>query len=243
MGEKMRLDKFLVSTGEYTRTTAKAAIRAGRVFIDGAIAKFADQKIDTTVNSIAVDGEEIIFRNFYYIMLNKPAGYLSATEDCRDATVLDLLPQKYKKIGLFPAGRLDKDAEGFLLLTNDGVLAHQLMLPRHHVEKIYEVTVDGKLNNDDIEAFKNGVVIDGDYKCMPAKLEILQSGETSLAHVTVMEGRFHQVKKMFLARNKCVIYLKRIFIGGVKLDFSLQIGDFRELCDDEIACLRAHGQA
>lgn len=243
MGDKMRLDKILVSTGEYTRTTAKAAIRAGRVFIDGTVAKSADHKIDVEASCIVVDGEEILFRNFYYIMLNKPAGYLSATEDRRDATVLDLLPPKYKKIGLFPAGRLDKDAEGFLLLTNDGVLAHELMSPRHHVEKVYEVTVDGELDDEDIERFENGVIIDGDYTCMPAKLEILQSGETSLAHVTVMEGRFHQVKKMFLARNKCVIYLKRIFIGGIKLDFSLQIGDFRELTDDEIACLRAHGQA
>ena len=237
MSEQMRLDKFLVSTGEFTRTTAKAAVRAGRISVDGIVATRPEAKVDTALNCVSLDGEEISYKKFFYIMLNKPAGYLSATEDKRDKTVLDLLPQKYQKIGLFPAGRLDKDAEGFLLLTNDGALAHALMSPRHHVEKVYEATVDAPLDDDDITAFRDGVTIDGDYVCMPARLEIPEGFERRLGRVAVMEGRFHQVKKMFLARNKCVIYLKRISIANVKLDFSLQTGSFRELTDDEVSTL------
>lgn len=238
MEKQMRLDKFLVSTGEFTRTTAKAAIRAGRLSVNGMIASKPEFKVDPQMSEIHLDGIQLVYQRFFYLMLNKPAGYLSATEDRRDATVLDLLPQKYRKIGLFPAGRLDKDAEGFLLLTNDGDLAHGLMSPRRHVKKIYEATVDTPLDTSDIDAFRSGVVIDGDYTCMPAELEILQGYEEKLGRVTVMEGRFHQVKKMFLARNKCVIYLKRISIGNVKLDFSLQTGEFRELNNMEISQLR-----
>ena len=236
MGELMRLDKFLVSTGEFTRTTAKAAVRAGRITYDGRVVSKAEDKIDTD-KEVLLDGERIDYKKYYYIMLNKPAGYLSATEDKRDKTVLCLLPEKYKKIGLFPAGRLDKDAEGFLLLTNDGALAHGLMSPRRQVEKVYEATVDAPLGRDDIAAFERGVIIDGDYKCMPAKLEIPDGYEKRLGRVTVMEGRFHQVKKMFLSQNKCVIYLKRISIANVKLDFSLKTGDFRELTENEVATL------
>lgn len=234
MGQEMRLDKFLVSTGEFTRTTAKAAIRRGRVCVDGTPAARPEQKLDPACSTVTLDGAPVAYQEFYYFMMNKPAGYLSATEDRRDATVLDLLPPKYRKIGLFPAGRLDKDAEGFLLLTNDGALAHGLMAPGRHVKKVYEATLDRALEPADIAAFREGVIIDGDYVCMPAELEIVPGHAGKLGRVSVMEGRFHQVKKMFLARNKCVIYLKRIEIGTVKLDFSLQSGAFRELNKLEI---------
>lgn len=230
----MRLDKFLVSTGEFTRSTAKDAIRAGRISIDGVIATRPEVKIDETKCDVCVDGASIIYKEYHYLMMNKPAGYLSATEDRKDATVLDLLPDKYRKIGLFPAGRLDKDAEGFLLLTDDGALAHGLMSPKHNVEKVYEATVDKCLEDEDVTAFREGVIIDGDYKCLPAKLEIPEGHDRKLGVTTVTEGRFHQVKKMFLSRNKCVIYLKRISIAGVKLDFSLKTGEFRELGEDEV---------
>jgi len=230
----MRLDKFLVSTGEFTRSTAKDAIKAGRITVDGNVATRPESKVDEENSNICLDGVSIIYKRFHYLMMNKPAGYLSVTEDKRDATVLDLLPDKYKKIGLFPAGRLDKDAEGFLLLTDDGALAHGLMSPKHSVEKVYEATVDKSLDEDDVIAFREGVIIDGDYKCLPAKLEIPKGHDRKLGMTTVTEGRFHQVKKMFLSRNKCVIYLKRISIAGVELDFSLKTGEFRELCADEV---------
>lgn len=236
MGDIMRIDKFLVSTGEFTRTTAKAAIRAGRISYNGEVVAKAEFKVNTD-NEILLDGSAVNYKKYYYIMLNKPAGYLSATEDKKDKTVLCLLPEKYKKIGLFPAGRLDKDAEGFLLLTNDGALAHGLMSPKRCVEKIYEATVDAPLVNDDIVAFKDGVIIDGDYKCMPARLEIPEGYENKLGVVAVMEGRFHQVKKMFQSCGKCVVYLKRVCIAGVKLDFSLKTGEFRELYESEIKAL------
>ena len=235
----MRIDKFLVSTGEFTRTTAKTAIKAGRIFADDLMVGRPEQKINPDTCTVFIDGVPVVYKEFYYVMMNKPAGYLSATEDKRDATVLELLPDKYKKIGLFPAGRLDKDAEGFLLLTNDGALAHGLMSPRHHVKKIYEATVENPLCAEDSIAFKKGVIIDGDYTCMPAELEIIPGHESRLARVTVMEGRFHQVKKMFIARNNWVNYLKRISIGGVKLDFSLKTGEFRELDKNEVSTLRA----
>ncbi len=230
----MRLDKLMVSTGEFTRSTAKDAIKAGRITVDGVIVTRPEVKVDEFKSDVCLDGVSIIYKEYHYLMMNKPAGYLSATEDKRDATVLDLLSDKYKKIGMFPAGRLDKDAEGFLLLTNDGALAHGLMSPRHNVEKIYEATVDKALDEEDIIAFREGVIIDGDYKCLPARLEIPEGHEDKLGVTTVTEGRFHQVKKMFLSRNKCVIYLKRISIGGVKLDFSLKTGEFRELSENEI---------
>lgn len=230
----MRLDKLLVSTGEFTRSTAKDAVKAGRITVDGVVATRPEIKVNEEKSRVCFDGTSVTYKKFYYLMMNKPAGYLSATEDKRDATVLDLLPDKYKKIGLFPAGRLDKDAEGFLLLTDDGALAHGLMSPKHNVEKIYEATVDLPLDDEDVTAFREGVIIDGDYKCLPARLEIPDGFERKLGITTVTEGRFHQVKKMFLSRNKCVIYLKRISIAGVKLDFSLKTGEFRELREEEI---------
>lgn len=228
----MRLDRFLTAGGLYSRSEAKGLVRAGRVSVDGVCIRRPEAQVEETARVVA-DSEQVHYREFYYLMLNKPAGVLSATEDRRDPTALDLLPERYRRIGVFPAGRLDKDAEGFLLLTNHGALAHALMSPRHHVDKVYFARVDGPLTEEDCAAFEAGVIIDGDYKTMPAKLQILSSGVVSEAEVTVQEGRFHQVKKMFLARNRCVIYLKRLSIADVKLDFSLQTGEFRELTEQE----------
>lgn len=233
-----RLDRLLSASGKYTRSEAKLLIKRGKVFVDGVCVTKPESKCEENAE-ILVEGKPLNFREYHYIMLNKPAGVLSATEDRRDPVALELLPAQYQKLKLFPAGRLDKDAEGFLLLTNDGQLAHGLMSPRHHVDKVYYVRVEGALEVADCAAFSDGVVIDGDYKTMPAKLEILTSSEISEAQVTIQEGRFHQVKKMFLARNHCVIYLKRLSIAGVLLDSSLKTGEFRELTETEELQMKA----
>jgi len=229
----MRLDKCLTASGEWSRSQIKAMIRAGRITVDGKPAVKPEFAVDPEKNRILIDGEEFSYRDNYYVMVYKPAGVLTATEDKRDKTVLSLLPENFQKLGLFPAGRLDKDAEGFVLLTSDGALAHGLMSPKKHVDKIYYVKVQGKLDEEDIEAFNDGITIDGDILCAPAVLDIISSGEISQARVTLREGRFHQLKRMFMARNKCVIYLKRESIGGVHLDFSLEPSGFRELTQAE----------
>lgn len=235
----MRLDKCLASGGEWSRTEVKSMIRAGRVSVSGKASLKPETAVDPEKDEIYVDGKLISYRENYCLMVYKPAGVVTATEDKRDRTVLSLLPQKYQKLGLFPAGRLDKDAEGFVLMTSDGELAHGLMSPRRHVDKIYYVRVDGELYEEDVKAFKDGVVIDGGILCAPAELEIITSGHISEARVTLREGRFHQLKRMFIARNRCVIYLKRESIGGVQLDQSLEPSGFRMLTDEEEKRLRS----
>jgi len=234
-----RLDRLLSASGKYTRSQAKDLIRSGRVSVGGTCIIKPESKCEEDAE-IIVDGEALNFREYHYIMLNKPAGVLSATEDRRDPVALDLLPAQFQKLKLFPAGRLDKDAEGFLLLTNDGQLAHGLMSPRRHVDKVYYVRVEGEFCKEDIVAFREGVIIDGDYKTMPAKLRILDSA--SEAEITVQEGRFHQVKKMCLARGCFVLYLKRLSIAGITLDPSLQTGEFRALTQEEEAHLKQQAQ-
>jgi len=225
-----RLDRLLSASGKYTRSQAKDLIRSGRVSVNGACITKPETKCDETAD-IVVCGEALNFQEYHYIMLNKPAGVLSATEDRKDTVALDLLPAQFQKLKLFPAGRLDKDAEGFLLLTNDGQLAHGLMSPRRHVDKVYYVRVEGEFCKEDAVAFREGVLIDGDYKTMPATLRVLESA--SEAEITVQEGRFHQVKKMCLARGCRVLYLKRLSIAGVTLDPSLKPGEFRALTHEE----------
>lgn len=225
-----RLDRLLSASGKYTRSQAKDLIRGGRVSVNGVCITKPETKCEEDAE-IFVCGEALNFREYHYIMLHKPAGVLSATEDRKDTVALDLLPAQFQKLKLFPAGRLDKDAEGFLLLTNDGRLAHGLMSPRRHVDKIYYVRVEGEFCEEDAAAFREGVIIDGDYKTMPATLRI--SENPSEAEITVQEGRFHQVKKMCLACGCRVLYLKRISIAGVKLDPTLQTGEFRTLTEEE----------
>ena len=234
----MRLDKCLSAGGEWSRSQIKAMVRAGRITVDGKAAVKPEMQVEPDEQKICVDGSEYLYKESYCVMINKPAGVLTATQDKRDKTVVSLLSEKYQKLGLFPAGRLDKDAEGFVLLTNDGELAHSLMSPKKNVDKVYYVRVQGELNEDDVKAFEKGITIDGDILCAPAEMVIVSSGAESQARVTLREGRFHQLKRMFIARNKCVNYLKRESIGGVKLDFSLEPGDFRELTKDEETQLR-----
>ncbi|MBE6910104.1 MAG: rRNA pseudouridine synthase [Ruminococcaceae bacterium] len=228
-----RLDKLLASTGRWSRSEVKRLVREGRVAVDGRITASADEKIDAERAALTVDGEAVRLREFVYVMLHKPAGVLSATEDGRGKTVLDLLPEAYKKRGLFPVGRLDKDTEGLLLLTDDGQLAHDLLSPKKHVDKRYFARVDGALDEGDRAAFAAGMTLPDGLACMPAELEIVSSGVRSEALVTIREGKFHQIKRMFSARGKTVVYLKRLSMGPLALDESLAPGAWRELTEAE----------
>ena len=233
-----RLDKILASTGKWSRKDAKLLVRQGRVLVDGAAARSAEDKVDPDTAEILVNGELLLYREFTWIMLNKPAGYLSATEDGRGATVLDLLPRELQKQGLFPVGRLDKDTEGLLLLTNEGGLAHDLLSPRKHVDKVYYTRVAGRLTEEDCRAFAAGMTLDDGLVCQSAGLEILTAGEESEAHVTLREGKFHQVKRMLAYRGKPVLYLERVKMGPLPLDPALARGEYRFLTKEEVENLR-----
>ena len=236
--EKQRLDKIIASTGRWSRREVKNLVRQGRVLVDGVPARSAEEKADPEAVEIAVNGEVLTYRRYTWVMLNKPAGYLSATEDGRGPTVLDLLPQELKKQNLFPVGRLDKDTEGLLLLTNEGGLAHELLSPKHHVDKVYYTRVAGRLTEEDCRAFAAGLLLDDGLQCMPAGLKILRAGEESEAHVTLREGKFHQVKRMLAYLGKPVQYLERISMGNMTLDPELPRGKYRFLTPEEIESLR-----
>ena len=236
--EKQRLDKVIASAGKYSRREVKLLIRQGRVLVDGLPARSAEDKVDAEQVEIAVNGEVLTYRKYTWVMLNKPAGYLSATEDGRGATVLDLLPEELRRQGLFPVGRLDKDTEGLLLLTNEGGLAHDLLSPRHHVDKVYYARVAGRLTEEDCRAFAAGMTLADGLVCQSAGLDILTAGEESEAHVTLREGKFHQVKRMLADRGKPVLYLERVKMGNLSLDSRLPRGEFRFLTENEIQNLR-----
>lgn len=233
-----RLDKLLASTGRWSRSEAKRLIREGRVQADGRLAVSPEEKYDADAVSLTVDGEAVRLCQFVYIMLYKPVGVLSATEDGRGKTVLELLPEEYRKRGLFPVGRLDKDAEGLLLLTDDGALAHELLSPRKHVDKLYRVRVEGPLDDGDRVAFEAGMLLGDGLRCLPAGLEIVSAGAESEALVTLREGKFHQIKRMFAARGKPVRRLKRLAMGTLELDGALAPGEWRELYQTELERLR-----
>ena len=236
--EKQRLDKIIASTGKWSRREVKSLIRHGQVLVDGLPAAGPEEKADPETAEIVVNGEPLTYQRYTWIMLNKPAGYLSATEDGRGETVLDLLPQELRRQGLFPVGRLDKDTEGLLLLTNEGGLAHDLLSPRHHVDKVYYVRVAGRLTEEDCRAFEAGMTLDDGLVCQSAALEILTAGEESEAHVTLREGKFHQVKRMLAFHGKPVLYLERVKMGNLPLDPDLPRGEFRFLTEAEVEDLR-----
>ena len=231
---KERLDKIISSTGKYSRREVKLLVRQGRILVDGVPASAPEMKADPEEAEILIDGENIGYEKYTYIMLNKPAGVLSAVEDKRQKTVLDLLPEELQKRNLAPVGRLDKDTEGLLLLTNDGDLTHRLLSPKSHVDKMYYARVEGVLEQADCEAFAAGMVLGDGLECMPAGLEILSPGE---ALVTLQEGKFHQVKRMLAARGKPVTYLKRVSMGPLQLDETLGLGEFRHLQAGEVDLL------
>ena len=229
----IRLDKYLADMSVGTRTEVKKLIRQGRVAVDGEIVKNPDIKIDINTQSVTCNGMSVAYEMHEYYMLNKPAGVISATSDKTEKTVLDLIDIKKRK-DLFPVGRLDKDTEGLLLITNDGELAHRLLSPKKHVDKLYYARVDGIVGMEDIDAFAKGLDIgDGEYT-KPAKLVVLKSDLISEIELTIQEGKFHQVKRMFEAVGKKVIYLKRLEMGTLKLDESLALGEYRPLTQKEI---------
>lgn len=236
--EEQRLDKIIASTGRWSRREARDLIRQGRVLVDGAPARSAEEKTDPESSEITVNGQALDYRRYTWIMLNKPAGYLSATEDGRGQTVLDLLPRDLRRRGLFPVGRLDRDTEGLLLLTNEGGLAHDLLSPRRHVDKVYYARVAGRLTEADRAAFAAGLTLPDGLVCLPAELEILSAGEESEAHVTLREGKFHQVKRMLAHLGKPVRYLERVRMGPLTLDRRLSRGAFRFLTENELEELR-----
>ncbi len=235
---QQRLDKIIASTGRYSRREVKTLVREGRVLVDGRIAASPEDKCDPLTACIRVNGEALFYREHTYVMLHKPAGVLSATEDGRGKTVLDLLAPEYRRIGLFPVGRLDKDTEGLLLLTDDGALAHDLLAPKKHVDKVYFVRTGGALDDADCAAFAAGLTLGDGLACLPARLQILSSGTQSEALVTIHEGKFHQIKRMLASRGKPVVYLKRLAMGPLTLDETLPEGEYRLLTAQEIAALR-----
>ena len=239
--EKQRLDKIIASTGRFSRREVKDLIRHGRVWVDGAPACSAQDQVDPETVAITINGEPMLYRRFTWVMLNKPAGYLSATEDGRGATVLDLLPQELQRQNLFPVGRLDKDTEGLLLLTNQGGLAHDLLSPKKHVDKEYYVRVDGRLTGADCEAVKAGLRLDDGLVCQPAELVILPEGAGSEAHITIREGKFHQIKRMMAYLGKPVTYLERVRMGNLTLDSALSRGNWRFLTAEEVNDLEKAG--
>ena len=227
-----RLDKLLAGTGKWSRREVKALVRQGLVRVDGRLAASAEDKLDPAAAIITVAGETISLCRFTYVMLHKPAGVLTATEDRKQPTVLDLLPPELRRIGLAPVGRLDKDTEGLLLLTNDGELAHRLLSPKYHVDKRYLARVDGELSAADAEAFARGMTLGDGLECLPAGLEVLPD---RVCVVTLREGKFHQVKRMLAARGAPVLYLKRLSMGPLTLDDSLAAGAYRLLRAEEIS--------
>ena len=229
----IRLDKYLADMGIGTRTEVKKLIRQGKVKIGDTVVKSPEQKIDIATQKVFCEGQEVGYEEYEYYMLNKPAGYVSATTDVKDKTVLDLITDKRRK-DLFPVGRLDKDTEGLLLITNDGDLAHRLLAPKKHVDKLYYAKVEGLVTEDDVKTFAEGVNIGDDEMTRPAVLEILKSDEISEIHLTIQEGKFHQVKRMFEAVGKKVIYLKRVSMGTLRLDENLKLGEYRALTEEEL---------
>ncbi|WP_068619677.1 pseudouridine synthase [Paenibacillus tuaregi] len=239
----LRVDKILSHLGLATRSDSKKLVKQGRILVNGLVIKDSGLQVDPYHDKIELDGEPVLYREFVYIMLHKPAGVVSATEDNRDRTVIDLLPPQFRVFSPFPVGRLDKDTEGLLLLTNDGQLAHDLLSPRKHVPKTYYAEVQGAVGDAEAVRFEQGVDIGEGYITLPAKLEVLERVGTEEATVsrillTISEGKFHQVKRMFEAVGSKVLYLKRVSMGALKLDEFLPKGAFRELTEEELASLR-----
>lgn len=235
----MRLDKMLANLGYGSRKEVKKLLRTGVVMVNGTVIRDGKHHVDPENDKVLFNGEQVIYKQFIYLMMNKPQGVISATVDDHDETVIDLLEYEDTVFNPFPAGRLDKDTEGLMLITNDGQLAHRLLSPRRNVPKTYYAIIDGEVSQNDIKAFAEGVTFDDGYVTKPGELVILKSGLRSEIELTITEGKFHQVRRMFQAVGKRVIYLKRISIGPLKLDERLQLGEYRELFSEEVDSLKS----
>lgn len=229
----IRLDKFLSDATAYSRKDVRTLVKRKAVSVNGTAARTPDMKIDETKDSVCVDGIPVLYRKFVYIMLNKPQGYLSATEDDRDPVVVDLIPEELKHFAPFPVGRLDKDTEGLLLLTNDGQFDHELMSPRKNLVKRYYAELDLPAEKTDIELFASGMEFK-EFTAKPALLEI-DPDDPRKVYVEISEGKYHQVKRMCERAGKNVLFLKRIAIGQLQLDETLPCGQARELTPEELA--------
>lgn len=226
-----RLDKILADLGVATRSELKQIIRSGRVSVDGIVVTAPETKADAQSCRITLDGKPLNYKKYRYFMMDKPAGTVTATEDKNQKTVLDLVSPEMRRMGLFPVGRLDKDTSGLLLLTNDGEFAHRVISPKSEIKKLYYARVEGTPDKEDAEAFKMGIVLRDGLKCLPAELKPLGDGECL---VTVMEGKYHQVKRMLASRGKPVLELRRLSIGELEIDKSLGAGGWRELDEDDL---------
>lgn len=233
---RIRLDKYLADMGCGTRSQVKREIAGGSVMVNGAPARRPEDKIDTEKDSVVFRSSPVGYVEYEYFMLNKPAGVVSATEDRRERTVLDLIDARQRK-DLFPVGRLDKDTEGLLLITNDGEMAHRLLSPKKHVDKAYYARVAGRITEEHVKLFAEGVDIGDEKPTLPAELTVLSSGEISEIELVIREGRFHQVKRMFQAAGGEVIYLKRLRMGSLVLDGGLEPGEYRKLTEEEVRAL------
>ncbi|KPU43600.1 ribosomal large subunit pseudouridine synthase B [Oxobacter pfennigii] len=237
MAETQRLDKLLGNLGYGTRKEVKKLIKDKAIEVDGKRVDDPGMHVDPAKQGIEVFGEKVNYRKYIYIIMNKPQGVISATEDTREETVIDILPEEYLPFSPAPVGRLDKDTVGLLLLTNDGQLAHMLLSPKKHVPKVYYARIAGKVTQNDVEAFKEGVILDDGYKTLPAKLEIIESDVNSIIEVEIYEGKYHQVKRMFEAVGKKVTFLMRKSMGPLKLSEDLKPGQSRELTNEELNAL------
>lgn len=234
-----RIDKLIANSLPYSRSQVRELVKKKKVIVNDIVIKSADEKVNPDTDNIVVDGKPLKYSEFVYYMLNKPAGVVSATNDNTCKTVLELIKEPTKK-DLFPVGRLDKDTEGLLLITNDGELSHSLLSPKKHVDKTYYVETDGIITSEMAEQLKKGVDIGDEKPTLPAKVQLIEKNNTA-AYLTITEGRFHQVKRMFKAVGRQVTYLKRTSMGGLTLDEKLEKGSYRELTENELLLLKNRG--
>ena len=232
-----RIDKIIASQGQYSRSEVKKLVKSGRVTLDGSVIKSSDIKADPDKSDIAIDGKSIRYKKHIYIMLNKPQGVVSATDDRDHKTVIDLVPEELKRDGLFPAGRLDGDTVGFVLITDDGDFAHEILSPKNHIMKTYHATLQRPVTEDDIRAFSEGVELKDGTLCLEAEVRSLDS-DAPMAEIKICEGKYHQVKRMFAALGNKVVFLKRVKMGGLSLDETLEEGQCREITPEELKLIK-----
>lgn len=232
-----RLDKLVCSQGTLTRSEAGKAIRQGRVMVDGKVCRQGALKLDPAAHTVTVDGKDLGYAKFVYWMLNKPDGILCVSRDPKVPTVVDLLPEEHRRKGLFPAGRLDKDTHGLVLITDDGDFAHRMLSPRHHIPKTYHAILDKPLTEEGAEAFRAGPVLADGTQCQPARLTVLREGDNPLVEVIIYEGKYHQIKRMFASVGCHVEWLKRVKMGGLSLDENLAEGECRPLTEAELSSI------
>ena len=234
---QQRLDKLISSQGSYTRKQAQQFIKDGLVKVDGITVRDRGFHIDPEVNSVILDGKEFAVEKFVYLMLNKPKGVVSATNDRSQKTVVDLVPDELKKRNLFPAGRLDMTTTGFVLITDDGDFAHRILSPKNHIEKTYEARLAESVTEEQLRMVADGIVLKDGTECLPAKLKILEGGDNPLVEIKICEGKYHQIKRMFAAAGNGVIELKRTKMGNLSLDEDLAEGECRRLDEAEVALI------